>query len=581
MASTIIWLGVAIMFSAGRTAASDSAIITPEPSLPEPSAGGIIAAITPTSGGIGINPVSLELGDPSNYVLTDLGPNNPVISWDGDVYHYIEGHTNYLSLSPITTVVESQTTTMTSSVKVAVQTVTVGDASQQAVALNITFSEDIADALRNSADAAAEACSLNKRGHRKRFDLEASDVNGPLQGSASVEWWEALEVNMSQNAPQYLADALAVLKSQARKKETLVIVALYLAAYQLKHGPLGAVHIPPEGVGEPEKMTCDSSKPADQESPLCQDDDCRGDGGSQKCTTGPEKNCACLLLGVNQPPQLDERAWWDQQQSVIASVAANPDLLDMPTPSCSLNSAVTAFDGKPAETPASWCICNDSGTKQIYPTVDTPSSPRAYTSLPTTTIHPVVTATGASVTTCRMETNTITGIYSTPTVNTYCTCNDNSIYGVATLTTSGSTTKFTIEQEVIVPAAERFCSDNDHRYLRYLTGGTYGNVVSEYNSTGASKGGQLYLYAFLDKGCESPVFINKDDCIAAYQSIFDHCDVGAAIRQGGAASINCQWYNLTAEDECVGTDDSFLHPDKCDVGYPLGYEMWPMGFIPS
>ncbi|KAI0513130.1 hypothetical protein F5B22DRAFT_612373 [Xylaria bambusicola] len=616
----MMWLGATLVFSVSVIAASDSTYITTEPSLPEPSANGIIAAITPTSAGqIGINPVAAELGNPSDYVLTDFGPNNHVVTWDGQVYHYIEGHTGYLSLETITTTVGSKTSTMTSSVKVAVQTLPAGGS-------GLTFSEDIGDALRKSADAANAVCGAKKRSLRRSFDstsclidaaVEASDVEGPLKGAATDSWWELLEIDIAQHAPEYLASAVAVLKSQARKKKTLAIVSLFLTGWVAKHGPLAGVRVPPGGVGKPDedKTKCDSSLPAGQDSPLCQDKDCQGKEDTQKCTTGQGKGCACLLLGVDEPLQFYERTWWDQQEAIISSVAANPNLLGKPTPSCSLNSAGTAFDGKPAKTPAAWCVCRDSNTERLYATVDNPSSPCAYTSLPTNTISPTLTAvTGVSVTSCRMETNTPSASVKE---SVWCTCNDNVRYGVTTRTTSGSTTvdcltptptrtsttpttpsatptptcdypkpkkqkkKFTIEQEAFIPAAERFCSDNNKGYLRDLSGGSYGNVLSEYFSTGASKGGQLYLYAFLDKGCKGPTFINQDDCMAAYHSIFDHCDVGAAMRLGGAASINCQWFNITAEDKCVGTDESILHPKKCPIGYPLGYEDWPMGFIPS
>ncbi|KAI0972375.1 hypothetical protein F4678DRAFT_460596 [Xylaria arbuscula] len=614
MAKNLTWLYNALFSAAVAVAVTDSAFTTPNPSPSEPAEGAIIAAITPTSGGIGINPVSVELGSPSDYVLTDLGPDNPLVTWDGNVYHYIEGHTSYLSLETITTTVDSQESTMTSSVKVSVQTASAGDSSQQAGAIGITFSEDVADALRNTADAAIQACGLTKRSLSKRLDsttcvidaaVQASGDGGPLQSAATDEFWEAINVQVSQNAPEYLINAIAVLKSQAQKKKAQIILGAILVGYAAKTGPIAAVNIPVEGVGEPDKK-CDPSIPANKESPLCQDTECQGNEDTQRCTTGPEKDCSCLLLAVDGPPQSYNQSWWDEQQNIIASVAANPNLLGTAVPSCSLNSAGNAFDGKPAATPASWCLCTNDGTKGVYPTIDTPSSPCAYTTVPTATISPMVTATSGSVTSCRTQTDTVTGIYSTPLVNTYCTCNDNSRHALTTTTISGSTSivcpdstptstttsstptptcnfpkKFTIQQDALVAAGERFCSDDNGAYLRPITGGTYGNVLSEYNSTGASSGGQLYLYAYIDKGCSIPTYVNQDDCIAAFQSIFNNCDTGAAVRQGGAASIKCQWHNITAVDKCVGTIEGFQHPDKCDPGYPLGYDMWPMGIAPS
>jgi hypothetical protein len=77
--SAAVTLGVVV------NAAPDAAQVTPAPILLQSRA---INAIDPTSSGqIGVNPVSEELGDPSSYVLTNLSPNNPVLTWDGSVYH--------------------------------------------------------------------------------------------------------------------------------------------------------------------------------------------------------------------------------------------------------------------------------------------------------------------------------------------------------------------------------------------------------------------------------------------------------------------------------------------------------------
>ncbi|KAI0538385.1 hypothetical protein GGR58DRAFT_501219 [Xylaria digitata] len=588
MAKNIKWLGTALVSAAVVAAVPDSASITPGPSLPNPSADVIIAAIDPTSAGqVGINPVSVELGSPNDYVLTDLGPNNPVITWDGSVYHYIEGHTGYLTLETMTTTVDSQTSTMTSSVKVSVQTAAAGDPNQQAGAIGITFSEDVGDALRNTADAAIQACNLKRRSLSKRIDsisciidmaVEASGADGPLEGAATDEFWESIGVSIAENAP-----------------------IIILAGYAVSIGPIAGVNIPAEGVGEPDKTsepdeTCNPSKPVNKDSPLCPDQDCQGGNDVQRCTTGPEKDRPCLLLGTDAPLQVYDQDWWDEQQGIISSIVTNPGLLGTAAPDCTLNSAGNAFDGKPVATPASWCICNNDGTRGIYPTVDTPSSPCAYTTSPTATISPMVTATSASITSCRTVTDTITGIYSTPSVVTFCTFNDNWQHWFTTWTISGTTStgcltptsttpsatatptcseakKFTIQEDALVPAAERFCSDNTKAFLRPLTGSTYGNVLGTYNSTGASSGGQLYIYSYLDKGCNGPTLVDQNDCVTAFQTIFDRCDVGADTRNGGAASVNCQWYNITAVDNCVGTIDGVLHPEKCDSGYPLGYDM--------
>lgn len=311
-----------------------------------------------------------------------------------------------------------------------------------------------------------------------------------------------------------------------------------------------------------------------------------------------------MLVGEDQPPQQYDQAWWDDQQRIIGSVDANHGLIGTAAPSCSLNGGGDAFDGKPAATPASWCVCDSEGTKRIYPTIDSAaSSPCAYTMTPTATISPAITqATGESVTSCRTSTISGTGVGAGP----YCTCNDNQMYPLATWTDAGTavtgctatrTSKatsastptptcnvnkdFSISQDVLVSAGDAFCSDKSGQYLRAVPINPYSNAVTGYNKDGASKGGKLYLFAYLDQGCTDTVSISQDDCKAAFQSIFDRCDTGADMRQGGAASINCQWYNITAVDSCMGSADSFANPGSCNVGYlPPYYNRWPLGTVP-
>lgn len=311
-----------------------------------------------------------------------------------------------------------------------------------------------------------------------------------------------------------------------------------------------------------------------------------------------------MLLGNDAPtqPRDGAQSWWDEQQRIIGSVDANHALLGTAAPSCTVNSDGNAFDGKPVATPASWCVCDSAGTKRIYPTVDTSSSPCAYTASPTATISPKVTqVTGGSVTSCRTETITGAGVGAGP----YCTCNDNSMYPIATWTNAGSAVtgcaatkttqaaaastptcnvnkQFSIKQDSLVSAGDKFCSDNSGTNLATIPSNPYSNGQIGYNKDGASSGGQLLMFAYLDKGCTNQIKLNQDDCKMAFQSIFDRCDKGADTRQGGAASINCQWYNITAVDKCMGSSDSFSNPGSCKVGnLPSYYSGWPLGTIPS
>jgi hypothetical protein len=274
----------------------------------------------------------------------------------------------------------------------------------------------------------------------------------------------------------------------------------------------------------------------------------------------------------------------------------------MAAPSCFVNSDGDAFDGKPAATPASWCVCDGDGTKRIYPTVDSASSPCAYTVSPTATVSIQITATnGGPVTSCRTSTISGTG----PTAGPYCTCNDNAMYPLDTWTDAGTATtgcsatrttkkpaaatptcnvnkEFTIKKDSLVGAGEAFCSEKKGQYLHSVPINPYTYSVTKYIKNGASDGAQLYLFAYLDKDCKDSLKINEEDCKTAFRSIFDRCDTGSDMRQGGAASVNCQWYNITAVDDCMGTFDDFAHPGSCKVGFLPGYyNRWPLGTIPS
>lgn len=87
MSSLSLWLGGALIASTVVLASPSPPRITTSPDLARRQASVHIAAIVPTSPGqIGINPVSNELGNPDEYIFTDFGPNNPVVTWDGKTY---------------------------------------------------------------------------------------------------------------------------------------------------------------------------------------------------------------------------------------------------------------------------------------------------------------------------------------------------------------------------------------------------------------------------------------------------------------------------------------------------------------
>lgn len=96
--------------------------------------------------------------------------------------------------------------------------------------------------------------------------MKASGADGPLEAAATDAFWESIATNVAANAPAYLESAIAVLKSQAQKKKTLIILSAFLGA-KLYTGPIAALKLPKVGVGEPDAPDndkCDPSKPANE-----------------------------------------------------------------------------------------------------------------------------------------------------------------------------------------------------------------------------------------------------------------------------------------------------------------------------
>ncbi|RDL33024.1 uncharacterized protein BP5553_08463 [Venustampulla echinocandica] len=567
MAAKVLLLGAALISAVSASAAAAAA-----PKVTDPPA--YIKAFVPKARGqIIINPVESELGNADSYRLTNFGPDNPVVTFAGGVYHYIEAHKAYLSEETVTTTVNNAKVTTKVPVAAAVATGT-GTATPGLGAgdLAITFSESVADALRKTADNAIAACSLTKRDLSKRLDsvqciidaaVKASGESGPFDAVMTEAFWNQLGSLAATNAPEYLTSALAVLATQAVRNKALVILGAIIVGTKLA-GPIAMLKIPEAGVGAPTsdhaKPKCDASAGANKDSPLCSDSNCKGNSDSPKCTAGDNKGCACLLLGTDFPLQIFKQSWWDNQQQVVASFAANPNLLGTAPPSCHVNSFGNAFDGKPAASPASWCVCNIEGIDRIYPTVASASAPCALTTLPAATISPTLTAKkGGSVTSCRTSTVTGTGAGT----GSYCTCNDNSMYGVdtwtvgtqtvtgcsATRTTSSKTTnpamatatcnppqRYSMEQDRILLIAEYYCPSTHN-----------GDAYKDRHDTtsGVNDGGVIAVLASLDKGCVNHVPIDQADCRAALQSIYDKCHVGQSLGYGGSASIKCQRFNVT------------------------------------
>lgn len=163
--------------------------------------------------------------------------------------------------------------------------------------------------------------------------VELSGESGPLEAAASDEVWESLAIKLSSEAPEIIANAIAVLKSQAQKKKALVMFAAILAVPAIDF-TLAAISVPADGVGAKPKtggdQKCDPNKKVDEDSPFCKDKDCDGDDENERCKTGPEKGCPCIIVGDTHKDEIDIE-WADQQQKILDQIIAgvanpNPDL---------------------------------------------------------------------------------------------------------------------------------------------------------------------------------------------------------------------------------------------------------------
>ncbi|KIM98737.1 hypothetical protein OIDMADRAFT_57081 [Oidiodendron maius Zn] len=183
---------------------------------------------------------------------------------------------------------------------------------------------------------------------------------------------------------------------------------------------------------------------------------------------------------------------------------------------------------------------------------------------------------------CGIFAMSISDLPPPPATSTTTTSITPSITSATPTPTCNTPKQFTVNQDALVSAGDKFCSDKNGQSLWPIPSNPYVNGVTEYITDGASSGGQLWVFAYLDEGCTNSLQLNQDDCKAAFQSIYDKCDVGQSSRQGGAASINCQWFNITAVDQCMGSTGSFQNPGSCSVGnLPPYYWGWPLGIVAS
>lgn len=165
-----------------------------------------------------------------------------------------------------------------------------------------------------------------------------TESGSPLDAAATEEWWESLVINLVDHPDVALTAALQVLKTKAQRNKMLILYIATYAAAVIKASSVATVKIPAEGVGsKTETKKCDPKKSTkDENSPICQDDDCKGNENDEICTVGDDKGCPCVMEYSAVQDDID-KDWADQQQSLLAKIEAG-DIphteYHPPTPEC-------------------------------------------------------------------------------------------------------------------------------------------------------------------------------------------------------------------------------------------------------
>ncbi|KAI5194219.1 hypothetical protein E4T38_09652 [Aureobasidium subglaciale] len=596
------------------------------------------------SGQIGVTPVTDDLGDTGVYHLSDLGPDHPVLTISGNEYHqqYIEGHTDFLTVETKTE--GSKTKTSTVQALVATATADGSDWKNGDITITFpeSFANTLKDKAGDAISKCGISRRNTKRSFRRRSSIarrqsvtctyiregssclidEAIDLSAddelfepeiPETGESSNFWqdetfFEDIGIELAQDAPAEMVSAIAAIESEAQKKKAMVIYASFLAALETS-GAIAIVNIPANGIGQPSEESgddddtkqCDPSKAADIDSWPCTHEKCKGDD-DDKCTEGDDKGCACVPV-IDGPDHIEEsdQEWWDEREQILIAIAALT-VSDSSPAKCFANSDGPDFYGTEQASPATWCVCTatDPYKVGVYSTIASQTAPCSYSALPTETITidhgPTITT---APTECRTE--TATGKNGGP----YCTCNDNKQHGMSVWSFYGTATTGCLEPtETPSPPAEptptcnvdkpykmskhnleayadQFCDDHAGEGLRTVPLNPYSNAVQDTGNDGLD-GAKLTLFAYVDKECldKTGIKIDKDQCTSAIKKIGEVCDEGSDDTIGGAVSIDCQWYNITAVPGCMGSTESFENPGSCDVGnLPGGYSSWPLGDV--
>ncbi|MCJ1480011.1 hypothetical protein MMC06_000165 [Schaereria dolodes] len=357
-------------------------------------------AIVPTSRGqIGVNPIISDFGPAAQYTGW-IGVDTAYLTQEPSSISYIGPNPSYLTMTTIATTANNKPSDVVSTVEIKVETATASLSGPPVGSVGVLLPATLGDALRNSVSTALTSCAATKKMKRSGGDVMAcladfanTAANDGTFDATNAQAWSDFALEAAHNAPQVWLNAIQVAKTQAIKNKLILfmtaipVVAAGIKTYKYNIPQEGAgaptVSIPPQPSSTTSTTKCDPSQPKNQNSPLCQDTDCVGQNGV--CSVDPNKDCKCLDVAV---PVFDQfnTSKGDSQQDLLHKIS---DVVIVspppPPPPCFVNTNGLNFQGKPADSPASWCVCNDQGLK-LFATMTSTESPCAFSVLPTATI---------------------------------------------------------------------------------------------------------------------------------------------------------------------------------------------------
>ncbi|GJN86974.1 hypothetical protein PLIIFM63780_010556 [Purpureocillium lilacinum] len=394
------------------------------------------------------------IGVDTNY-LTMQGSST---KWIGVNKDYLTESTSIATVNNVktTTVVKAQLSVVTAIA--ASDGVDVGD-------VTVLMADSIREELAALIKGAAASCGAPaKKSKRDGMGCMINAFQGAAQDDRALALvnpaeWNGFALELADSAPQIMAAAVQVLKTQAQKNRFAIMVAAAAVAglwtdvtrpvaeaahkYVFDGGQFGSSKEHPDGKTATLKTTatstasCNPSATVNENSPACDDPDCKGKGKVCKAD-GNKKNCPCVMWVDRMIEGHFDKDWADAQQKILKELDGRvPKVVP---PQCFRNTYGDGFDGKPNAEPSAFCHCSsaksDGGmTRGNYPTMSGQGDKACtYSTMPTQTISIIMKSkqTRVAVTSCRME--------SSYSLTPYCTCNDGKMHGQIATTYGGKVT---------------------------------------------------------------------------------------------------------------------------------------------